>query len=436
MPLSLRDGAESDDDLAEDVELDHRRLVVARELQLGVEELRLAEVVRAGVERRADPEPEQLASRGGVLAALVQPVVADQLERDVERTCVVAGVVDAAVRRLVRHLLGLHVVALAHLHGVEPELGRDDVDDPLGQPEVLHPRVAAVRGHWRLVRAGLREVDADVAPAVAARGDLGPDDAAERLVARERAAVVDRLHLEAGHLAVGLHRDLDVEEGALVPVRVGRVLVGAPLRPLHRPAELPREQAENDVVRVEADLVAEGAADVLGDEPQLVDPAAQRGRHPDRADAGHLVVAVERPLAGASLVLDERAGAFERRRAEAVEVEPLDLHDVVGLGERLVDVAPVEDAGPDDVRAGLVVEDHLVLGGLLGVDENRQRVVLDLDELRRVARKLPGRGAHGSDRLALEPHLADGERVVLDVLRRAGSTSRRTDLCGSRPRRR
>ena len=203
------------------------------------------------------PNPSSLPRAAASLRRSLEPVVADQLERDVERACVVAGVVDAAVRRLVRHLLGLDVVALAHLHGVEPELGRDDVDDPLGQPEVLHPRVAAVRRHWRLVRAGLREVDPDVAPAVAAGGHLRPDDAAERLVARERAAVVDRLHLEAGHLAVGLHRDLDVEEGALVPVRVGRVLVGAPLRPLHRPAELPREQAEDDVVRVEADLVAE-----------------------------------------------------------------------------------------------------------------------------------------------------------------------------------
>ena len=96
-------------------------------------------------------------------------------------------------------------------------------------------------------------------------------------------------------------------------------------------------------------------------------------------DAGHLVVAVERPLARALVVLDERAGALERRRGEAVEVEPLDLHDVVGLGERRVDVAPVEDARPDDVRARVVVEDRLVLQRLLRVDEHGQRVVLDLD---------------------------------------------------------
>ena len=60
--LSLRDGSERDDDLAEDVELDGRDLVVAGELQLRVEDHRLAEVVRPGVERRADADAEQLAA--------------------------------------------------------------------------------------------------------------------------------------------------------------------------------------------------------------------------------------------------------------------------------------------------------------------------------------------------------------------------------------
>src|SRR5262249_46244493 len=152
----------------------------------------------------------------------------------------------------------------------------------------------------------------------------------------------------ASHLAVRLHRDLDVEEGALVPVRVGRVLVGAPLGPLHRPSELPGKEAEHDVLRVQADLVPEAAPDVLSDEAELVDPDPERGRHPDRAYPGHLVVAVDRPLPHALVVLDERACTFERSRGEAVEMEAVYLHDMVGLGKRLVDVAPAEHAGPDD----------------------------------------------------------------------------------------
>jgi hypothetical protein len=121
---------------------------------------------------------------------------------------------------------------------------------------------------------------------------------------------------------------------------------------------------------MEADLVAEPAADVVGDEAELVDPRPERRGHPDRAHAGHLVVAGERPLPRSSVVLDECARALERSRREAMEVQPVDLHHVVGLGERLVDVSPVEDTRPDDVRAGLVVEDDLVLQRLLGSDEN------------------------------------------------------------------
>ena len=174
-------------------------------------------------------------------------------------------------------------------------------------------------------------------------------------------------------------------------------------------------QTEHDVLRVQADLVAEAAADVLGDEAELVDPGAERRRHPDRADARHLVVAVQRPLGRALVVLDERARALERRRGEAVEVQPLDLDHVVGLGERLVDVAPVEDPRPHGVGAGVVVKDRLVLQRLLGVDENRQRVVLDLDQVGRVARELARRGADCRDRLARVPDPPHRERVVLDV---------------------
>src|SRR5205814_7306302 len=127
------------------------------------------------------------------------------------------------------------------------------------------------------------------------------------------------------------------------------------------PVELSRQQAADGELRMERDLVAEAPADVLADETELVDPDAQGGRHPDRTDARHLVIAVDRPLTGAAVVLDEASGALERRRREAVEMEALDPHHVIGLRECGVEVAPVEDPRPDRVRAGLLVEDDLVL---------------------------------------------------------------------------
>ena len=233
---------------------------------------------------------------------------------------------------------------------------RDDVHHALGEPEVLHARVAAVRRAGRLVRHHLRELDADVAPAVAPGRHLRPDDAAERLVAEVRAGVVERLRPEAEHRAVRLDRHLGVLEPALVAVRHRQVEVGAPLGPLDWPVELAGEQAAGDELRVRGDLVAEAAADVLRDEPELVQPAPHRRAHHDRREAGELVVRVDRPLAGAAVELDEGAVALERRRVEAVEVELADLHDLVRLGERGVEVAPLVDARPREVAAGLLVQ--------------------------------------------------------------------------------
>ena len=164
------------------------------------------------------------------------------------------------------------------------------------------------------------------------------------------------------------------------------------------------------------DLVAEPAADVLGDDAQLVEPDAHRRPHHDRREARELVVREHRPLAGAAVVLDERAVALERRRVEAVEVELVDLDDVVGLGERRVDVPPLPHARVREVAAAVLVEHGRPVGERLArVDDDLERVVVDHHELGRVAGQLAGLGDDGDDGLAEIAHLADGERVVLDV---------------------
>jgi hypothetical protein len=162
----------------------------------------------------------------------------------------------------------------------------------------------------------------------------------------------------------------------------------------------------------------EAAADVGRDEAQSVDTYAERGGHPDRADARHLVVAMDRPLLRAPVVLDERARAFERRGREAMEMELLDRDEMVGLRLRGLPVAPVEDTRPDDVRRSVLVEHDLVLQRLLRVYEHGKRLVLDLDQLGRVSCELARRRTHRCDGLAHVPHLADRERVVLDLVAR------------------
>ena len=134
------------------------------------------------------------------------------------------------------------------------------------------------------------------------------------------------------------------------------------------------------------------------------------------ANPGNWLFVVHRPLPGAAVVLDEGAAELERRRVEAVEVQLGDRDDVVCLGERGVDVAPLPDARVGHVPAALLVEHgRAVLERLAGVDDDVERLVLDLDELRGVARELARLGDDGRDRLADVAHLADGERVVLDL---------------------
>ncbi len=139
------------------------------------------------------------------------------------------------------------------------------------------------------------------------------------------------------------------------------------------------------------------------------------------AKPGELVVRMDRPLPGASVVLDEGAVALERRRVEAVEVELVDLHDLVGFGERGVQVAPLVDAVPHQVAASLVVQNGRVrLLRDARVRDRIDRLVFDLDELGGVAGQLARLCHDGDDRLADEADLAEREREVLDVAARNG----------------
>ena len=79
------------------------------------------------------------------------------------------------------------------------------------------------------------------------------------------------------------------------------------------------------------------------------------------------------------------------------------------ISRGLVAGGPVEDmvAGP----AGKIVpyQRRIRLERGPGVDERRQRLVLDRDQLERVARRVTVPGDHECDLLALEPHLVGRE---------------------------
>ena len=99
---------------------------------------------------------------------------------------------------------------------------------------MLHARVAAVGPNGTLVGHRLAEVDANVLQAIRGGRHLRPDDAAQRLVARIGAAVVDVPRIDREDHAILVERDPRVAEGALVAVRARGHVLGARLGPLDR----------------------------------------------------------------------------------------------------------------------------------------------------------------------------------------------------------
>ena len=165
------------------------------------------------------------------------------------------------------------------------------------------------------------------------------------------------------------------------------------------------------------DLVAEAAADVLGDEAKLVERTRSAGPIQIAATPGiwWLQWSVNWPVPRSySTRAAEHSSGVEEKRSKW---SSLIFTTRSAACERAVHVAPVERARPDDVRAGVLVEDGRPSScALARVDEHVERLVLDLDELGGVARELARLGDDGDDRVADVADAADRERVVLDLV--------------------
>ena len=146
---------------------------------------------------------------------------------------------------------------------------------------------------------------------------------------------------------VALERQLAVH--VVVAGEAGRDQVaGAVLDPLHRPADQERGGRRDDVARVDRHLVAEAAADVRRDDPDLVLGQAGDDREQRPVRVRRLRGHVDRRLAGRRVHVGDAAAALERRRV-AARVERVERDDPVGLGEGpvgrlLVAGLPVVDA--------------------------------------------------------------------------------------------
>ena len=126
-----------------------------------------------------------------------------------------------------------------------------------------------------------------------------------------------------------------------------------------------------------------------------------------RAPCGFWLVAYKRVLIVGRVVVADRDPRLHRDRRQAVVLDP-QLHHVLGLGEGGVGrVLVAEHQAEADIALRAVVPDlgGAVLGGVLEVDDGRQRLVVDLDQFGGVARLRERLGHHEGDAVADEADL-------------------------------
>ncbi len=209
----------------------------------------------------------------------------------------------------------------------------------------------------------------------------------------------------ARNLPLLVHRHLG-DRDVVAPLAVDKEMLGALADPFDRPADAPGGERRQRVLVIDERLGAEAAADVRGDHPDLADRHAE-----DIGDVvAHAVAALgaegEREAAALRVVLGDDAA-----RLHVVGDDPVvdDLHPRYprragegGVGRRLVAAVDLEgdvgrEFGPDRRRA--------VGKRRLHVGDDRQRLVVDRDRVRRGLRRLDVIGDDEGDRIA---DVADG----------------------------
>ena len=206
--------------------------------------------------------------------------------------------------------------------------------------------------------------------------------------------------------------------------------LGAVAGPLDRPAQLLRGERGHRVLGIEHRLHAEAAADIGRDHPDLFGREAEIGGERVAERPGSLGAGMDGELALAPFQLGHGRPRLHRVADEAV-VDQLELGDVRGLGEGRVHragVAIVPVIG--DVVGALGMDLRLAgLEGGRGVGDRVQGLVVDLDQLGRVAGLGPGLGDHEGHVVAdIAGLVGDQDRVLghRRLRRRRGSPSARS----------
>ncbi len=369
---------------------------------------------RADLDVGRDADARQLARRASGVAILHELIPVRELLRLRQRALIVAAVVGEAARGRERELRRLRKVLQPDLEAIDAELVRDDVHQPLDQVRRLGAPRAAVRVGRHLVRVDADDLHLHRGNPVAPR----EHEARERGNGRRqqlqvRSEIGDRARADAEDRAVVADRELVLADLIASVDRRGRV-VAARLDPLHRTPQPHRQVRDERFLGVHVQLRAEAAAHLGRDDPQFVLGDANHRRQQRPQQMWNLRRRPDRERALARLERRDDAARLDRHRREALMDQPMPDH-AVGAAKRLVDAAAAGDrVRVGDVRAEIRMRERRSrLHRRLGVRDDRQRIVVDVDRLDRVARDVRIGGDRDGNGMADVVHAIAGEHGVL-----------------------
>ena len=291
------------------------------------------------------------------------------------------------------------------IEAIDLQLVRHDVHQPFDQVRRFGSAGAAVRVGRHLVRVDADDLEPDRRNLVAAR----EHEARERRHGRReqlqvRAEIGNRRRLQSEDSAVVLHRYFVVADLIAAMNRGGGVLA-ARLDPLHWRAQAHREMRAQRLFGVHVQLRAEPAADFRRHDAQLRFGDAEHVRQQRPQQMRDLRRRPQRQRPFAAVVGRDDGARLDRHRRQPLMIETV-LDDPVGVPERRVDVAAaVHDMRERDVGAHVRMRQRRsALQRFHGVDDGRQRVVVDEDELGGVQRGCVAVRHHHRDRLAGKAH--------------------------------
>ena len=334
---------------------------------------------------------------------------AEHLERPLYKRGVVAAVVHDLIAvlphdaDLVRKLVGLNEVAATDLDAVESELGGDRIEGSLHHEAGMRAARAAIWRRGYGVGVHIAEPHPVVGHAIRPGHLGGGDDRQDDSVRRVGAAVVDEVDVEREDVPVAVEPDLDLVHLPALLIDRGEVLL-AVLGPFDGPAELHRRERDQQLVGVEQhDLRSEAAAHVWSDDVYIRfgkteehgQAAPNRGRRLGGIEDGEPVLGL-RPAR-------PHGAAFHRAGGAPFEPQ-MQLLAIGRGGERGLHVSRFLQHLGRDVAGDVGVDEVLRDRGNLRRDHDRQRLVLDLDQVGRVLGDVSVLRDHECDRLAGVAH--------------------------------